>query len=57
MATLNNVDIIQSIRNYERQPITHQLLMVLLRDYKRPNDKVHALLKDGVLLAYNEVST
>lgn len=43
------MDIMQSIRSYARQPITSQLLMSLLHDYKRPNDKVHALLKDGVL--------
>jgi predicted transcriptional regulator of viral defense system len=45
------MDIIQSIRNYAAQPITHQLLMALLRGYKRPNDKIHALLKDGILSA------
>lgn len=45
------MDVIQSIRSYGAQLITHQLLMTLLRDYKRPNDKIHALLKDGILLA------
>ena len=45
------MNLIQSIRSYAAQPITHQVLMALLRDYKRPNDKIHALLKDGVLLA------
>lgn len=43
------MDVIQAIRSYAGQPITHQLLMALLGDYKRPNDKVHTLLKDGVL--------
>lgn len=43
------MDLYQTIRNYSRQPLTHQLLMDFLKDYKRPNDKVHGLLKEGVL--------
>jgi len=43
------MDINQAIRSYSRQPLTHQLLMSLLKDYKSPNDKVHALLNEGVL--------
>jgi len=43
------MDINQAIRSYARQPITHQLLMWLLKDYKSPNDKVHSLLNEGVL--------
>lgn len=41
----------QSIRRYAGQPITHQLLMALLQNYKRPNDKVHALVNDGILIS------
>ena len=37
------------IRSYSGQPLTHQILMSLLKDYKRPNDKIHALLQDGTL--------
>ena len=43
------MDINQAIHSYSRQPLTHQLLMSLLKDYKSPNDKVHALLNEGVL--------
>jgi hypothetical protein len=43
------MDITQAIRSYASQPITHQLLMSLLKDYKRPNDKVNSLVKKGVL--------
>lgn len=43
------MDINQAIRSYAAQPITHQLLMSLLQDYKRPNDKVHSLLNEGVI--------
>ena len=39
----------QALRSYARQPLTHQLLMSLLKDYKRPNDKVHTLLNEGLL--------
>jgi predicted transcriptional regulator of viral defense system len=31
------------------QPITHQLLVDLLKDYKRPNDKILALKADGLI--------
>ncbi|WP_316788761.1 hypothetical protein [Pedobacter frigoris] len=43
------MDLMQSIRSYGKQPITHQLLIALLKDYKRPNDKIHDLLKEGIL--------
>ena len=39
----------EAIQSYSGQPLTHQLLMSLLKDYKRPNDKIHALIKEGVL--------
>lgn len=31
------------------QPLTHQLLVDLLKDYKRPNDKILALKADGLI--------
>lgn len=37
------------IEDYGTQPITHQLLTAILKDYKRPNDKIKALRADGVL--------
>lgn len=43
------MDINQTIVNYSKQPITHQLLMSWLKDYKRPNDKINALKSEGVL--------
>ncbi len=43
------MDIVQTLRAYRNQPITHQLLMDSLAEYKRPNDKVYELLKSGVL--------
>ena len=43
------MDINQAIRSYSRYPLTHQLLMSLLKDYKSPNDKIHNLLNEGVL--------
>lgn len=45
------MDLIQTLRTYNNQPITHQLLMDSLVEYKRPNDKVYELLKSGVLKA------
>ncbi|MBB3057122.1 type IV toxin-antitoxin system AbiEi family antitoxin domain-containing protein [Mucilaginibacter gotjawali] len=43
------MDIRQAIRSYARQPLTHQLLLSLLKDYKSPNDKISSLLNDRVL--------
>lgn len=43
------MDINQAIRLYASQPLTHQVVVSLLKDYKRPNDKVHALLSEGIL--------
>ncbi|WP_026063168.1 type IV toxin-antitoxin system AbiEi family antitoxin domain-containing protein [Pedobacter arcticus] len=45
------MDLIENLRLYKNQPITHQLLMDSLAEYKRPNDKVYELLKSGVLKA------
>ena len=41
--------ILQSIRNLSSQPLTHQLLTSLLKDYKRPNDKIHELISAGII--------
>lgn len=43
------MDIKQAIEAHSGQPLTHQLLLSLLKDYKRPNEKIHALLNQGVL--------
>ena len=45
------MDVNQIIRSYSKQPITHQLLMSLFKDYQRPNDKIHRLLNEGTLQA------
>ncbi|SDF81939.1 Transcriptional regulator, AbiEi antitoxin, Type IV TA system [Mucilaginibacter pineti] len=43
------MDINQTIREYSSQPLTHQLMMSFLKDYKRPNDKIKALKADGII--------
>jgi hypothetical protein len=43
------MDLSQSIRNLSSHPLTHQLLTSLLKDYKRPNDKIHELISAGVI--------
>ena len=43
------MDLYQAIRLYAPQPLTHQVVISLLKDYKRPNDKIHALLRERVL--------
>lgn len=43
------MDIRAALRQLSNQPLTHQLLIGLLKDYKRPNDKILALKADGLI--------
>jgi len=43
------MDFNQLLANFSGQPITHQLLISMLKDYKRPNDKIKALKSEGVI--------
>ena len=45
------MNLAQSIQKFSSQPISHQLLMSLLKDYKRPNDKIAKWLKQGQLIS------
>jgi hypothetical protein len=45
------MDFRQAVRPYAEEPLTLQLLMGLLKEYKRPFDKIHELVKAGQLLA------
>ncbi len=40
----------EAIRTYAEQPITKQILLDLLKEYKRPYDKISELVKEGVLI-------
>ena len=40
----------QAIQKFSFQPITHQLLISLLKDYKRPNDKINEWVKQRKLI-------
>jgi len=39
-----------SIRKFAEEPITRQLITGILKEYKRPNDKIHELIKEGILI-------
>ncbi|MCF0054844.1 hypothetical protein [Dyadobacter sp. CY356] len=39
----------KDIQQYSGQPLSHQLLMSLLTEYKRPNDKINELIANGSL--------
>ncbi|SDM62271.1 hypothetical protein SAMN05421813_11750 [Daejeonella rubra] len=41
------MDIRAQLRELSIQPLTHQLLGNLLKDYKRPNDKIFSFKSDG----------
>jgi predicted transcriptional regulator of viral defense system len=43
------MEITQSIQQYASYPIPHHLMTWLLREYSQPNDKIHYLIKDGIL--------
>ncbi|HEY5368579.1 MAG TPA: hypothetical protein VIJ75_06250 [Hanamia sp.] len=40
----------ETIQKYAEQPITRQALLALLKDYKRPYDKINELVKQQILL-------
>jgi len=40
----------EAIQKYAEQPITRQLLLGLLKDYKRPYDKINELVKQDMLI-------
>lgn len=39
------------IKNYTHAPLTRHLLLEILREYKRPNDKISELIKNGQLVS------
>jgi len=43
------MDIQAALKELSNQPLTHQLLADLLKDYKRPNDKILALKAYGLI--------
>ena len=43
------MDIKTPLRTLSNQPLTLQLLAGILKDYKRPNDKILSLKADGLI--------
>lgn len=43
------MELSQNIRSLSSHPLTHQLLISLLKGYKRPNDKIHELISAGMI--------
>jgi hypothetical protein len=43
------MDFYQAIQQYAEQPITKQLLLDILKEYKRPHDKIDELVKQELL--------
>jgi predicted transcriptional regulator of viral defense system len=43
------MDFAEAIKNYQGQPLTRQILMDLLQEYRRPYDKINDLVKKKVL--------
>ncbi len=43
------MELAKSIQNYASSPLPHHLMIWLLKDYNQPNDKIHYLIKEGLL--------
>ena len=43
------MEIAKSIQEYASYPIPHHVMTWLLREYRQPNDKIHNLIKEGLL--------
>lgn len=43
------MDLVRTLAAYAEQPLTHQLLVSVLKKYERPNDKILGLAKMGIL--------
>ncbi|HEV2482409.1 MAG TPA: hypothetical protein VGS79_22245 [Puia sp.] len=43
------MELARSIQQYASNPIPHHLMAWLLKNYRQPNDKIHYLIKDGLL--------
>ena len=44
------MDFIDAIKNYSGQPLTRQILIDLLQEYRRPYDKINELIKQKLLI-------
>lgn len=40
-----------ALTRLSNQPLPHQLLVSILKDYERPNDKIYQLAKEGIILS------
>lgn len=45
------MDFLRLIKDYTNAPITRHVLLEILREYKRPNDKISELIKNGELVS------
>lgn len=48
---IDSMDFRMLIKNYANAPITRHLILDLLKDYSRPNDKISELIKAGSLIS------
>jgi len=46
----HKMNFFQYIKKYTDAPMTHGMLLEVLKEYKRPNDKISELVKSGTLL-------
>ena len=47
----DNMEFRELLSNFREEPLTRQVILSLLKDYKRPNDKISELVKSGWLIS------
>jgi hypothetical protein len=47
---MTSLDLQEALSAFEEEPITRQMMMGILKDYKRPNDKISEMLASNMLL-------
>lgn len=47
---MTELDLQEALGEYEEEPITRQMMMGILKNYKRPNDKISEMLASNMLL-------
>lgn len=46
---MENIELVRALTERAKSPMPHQVLVSILKDYLRPNDKINELVQDGFL--------
>jgi hypothetical protein len=48
---MGQIELHKALAKQAQYPMPHHVLLSLLKDYKRPNDKINELVKEGALIS------